>query len=104
NVCGCRIADAKGPDMIQGTVDRVDLEGKFGFIVGPNGEEYFFHMDALEGPEWGEMGPGVTVQFNVAEDPGDEPSEGLRATEIMFAPDAIPADDNEPVPPEKFGT
>jgi len=90
--------------MLHGTVDRVDPEGKFGFIIGPNGEEYFFHMSALEGPEFGEMGPGVTVLFDVAEDPGDEPDENLRAVNIKFAPDAIPADDNVPVPPEKFGT
>lgn len=90
--------------MLQGTVDRIDPEGKYGFIVGPNGEEYFFHMSALEGPEFGEMGPGVTVRFDVGEDPGDEPGEALRAVNIKFAADAIPADDNEPVPPEKFGT
>lgn len=90
--------------MLRGTVDRVDPEGKFGFIVGPNGEEYFFHMSALQGPEFGELGPGVTVLFDVSKDPGDEPDEALRAVDIKFAPDAIPAEDNEPVPPEKFGT
>lgn len=90
--------------MLQGVVDRVDPEGKFGFIIGPNGEEYFFHMSALDGPEFGELAPGVTVQFDVSTDPGDAPDEHLRAVNITFAPGAIPADDNEPLPPEKFGT
>ena len=88
--------------MLQGTVDRLDVEGKFGFIVGPNGAEYFFHQTALSGPDFSEMGPGVTVVFNVAEGEGDQPDEHLRAVDIRLADDAIPADDNEPVPPEKF--
>ena len=27
---------------MQGTVDRVVADEGFGFIIGPNGEEYFF--------------------------------------------------------------
>ena len=30
--------------MLSGTVDRLDTGGTFGFIIGPNGEEYFFHQ------------------------------------------------------------
>lgn len=89
--------------MFQGTVDRVDPAGKFGFIIGPNGEEYFFHMSALEGPEFGDLGPGTTVAFDVGSDPGDEPGEHLRAVDIKLAPDAVLAVDNEPLPPEKIG-
>lgn len=29
--------------LLQGTIDSVGQDGKFGFIIGPNGEEYFFH-------------------------------------------------------------
>ncbi|MGI8405231.1 MAG: cold-shock protein [Thermomicrobiales bacterium] len=61
--------------MLQGTVDRVDPEGKFGFIIGPNGEEYFFHQSALQGPDFGELGPGVFVEFDISTDPGDHRDE-----------------------------
>ncbi len=87
--------------MLQGTVDRVDPEGKFGFIIGPNGEEYFFHRSALAGPEFEELGPGVAVLFEAHEGKGDEPEEHLRAVNVRLSPDAIPAVDNEPLPPGK---
>lgn len=89
--------------MLQGTVDRVDPDGKFGFIIGPNGEEYFFHMSALEGPEFGDLGPGTTVEFDVGTDSGDSPEEHLRAVDIKLAPDAVIAVDNQPLPQEKIG-
>lgn len=89
--------------MLQGTVERVDRDGKFGFIIGPNGEEYFFHVSALEGPEFGDLGPGTTVEFDVSADAGDAPDEHLRAVDIKLAPDAVIAVDNEPLPPEKIG-
>lgn len=89
--------------MPEGTVDRVDPEGKYGFIIGPNGEEYFFHMTALQGPEFGELGPGTRVLFDVSVEEGDQPDEHLRAVDIRLADDTIPADDNVPIPPEKLG-
>ena len=88
---------------MQGTVDRVVADGGFGFIIGPNGEEYFFHRSALTGPEFDEMGPGVPVMFDVTEGKGDAPDEHLRAINIRLAPDAVPAIDSEPLPPEKIG-
>ncbi len=87
---------------MQGTVDRVVADGGYGFIIGPNGEEYFFHRTALEGPEFGELGPGVTVLFEPTEGKGDAPDEHLRAVRIRLAPDAIPAIDNEPPEPGKI--
>jgi cold shock CspA family protein len=89
--------------MLQGTVDRVDSEGRFGFIIGSNGEEYFFHQTALQGPDFEELGPGVTVMFDVSTDPGDRSDEHLRAVDIKLAADAVPAVDNEPLPPGKLG-
>jgi cold shock CspA family protein len=82
---------------MQGTVDRVVADEGFGFIIGPNGEEYFFHLSALQGPEWEELGPGVPVLFHVTEGEGDRPDEHLRAVDVRLAPDAIPAVDNEPL-------
>jgi cold shock CspA family protein len=89
-------------DAMQGTVDRVVADEGFGFIIGPNGEEYFFHRSALKGTEWGELGPGVPVLFQVEEGVGDRPDEHLRAVDVSLASDAIPAVDNEPLPPGKI--
>ena len=88
--------------MLRGVVDRVMPEGGFGFVIGPNGEEYFFHRSALVGVEYEELAEGVPVEFNVGEDPGDTPDEHLRAVNVRLAADAIPAVDNEPLPPEKL--
>lgn len=88
---------------MQGVVDRVVPDDGFGFIIGPNGEEYFFHRSALKGAEWEEMGPGVGVLFEAHEGAGDEPEEHVRAVDVRLAPDAIPAVDNEPLPPGKLG-
>ena len=85
---------------MQGTVDRVVANEGFGFIIGPNGEEYFFHRTALKGVDWEELGPGVPVIFQATEGEGDRPDEHLRAVDIILAPDAIPAVDNEPLPAE----
>lgn len=89
--------------MLRGVVDRVVPDGKFGFIIGPNGEEYFFHQSALKETEFGDLGPGVPVEFHAEDEeaPGDRPSEHLRAIDVRLAPDAVPAVDNEPLPPEK---
>ena len=88
--------------MLRGVVDRVDPAGKFGFIIGPNGEEYFFHQSAVKEAEFGDFGPGVPVEFNTEEQsPGDLPEEHARAVNVRLAPDAVPAVDNEPLPPEK---
>ena len=87
---------------MQGTVDRVVAGEGFGFIIGPNGEEYFFHRGALQGVKWEEIGPGVPVIFHVEERTGDRPDEHLRAVDIHLAADAIPAVDNEPLPAGKI--
>jgi cold shock CspA family protein len=86
---------------MQGTVDRVVPDQGFGFIIGPNGEEYFFHRSALKGVDFEELGPGVTVVFQAHEAKGDAPDEHLRAVDVTLAPDAVPAVDNEPLPPGK---
>jgi cold shock CspA family protein len=72
-------------------------------VIGPNGEEYFFHRSGLSGAELNELGPGVTVEFQVADDKSGQPSEHLRAVGVRLAEDAIAAVENEPLPPEKIG-
>ena len=88
---------------MHGTVDRVVAEQGFGFVIGPNGEEYFFHRSGLKGTEFEDLGPGVAVEFQAATEEGDRPDEHLRAVNVRLADDAIPAVDNEPLPPEKIG-
>ena len=88
---------------MQGTVDRVVPDEGFGFIIGPNGEEYFFHRTGLKGAEWEEIGPGSQVNFQIGEDPGDRRDEHLRAVDVFLDPDSIPAVDNEPLPQGKVG-
>lgn len=85
-----------------GTVDRVVADEGFGFIIGPNGEEYFFHRTGLAGPEWEEMGPGVEVLFEARPGVGDLPEEHLRAVDVRLANRSVPAFDNETLPPEKI--
>jgi CspA family cold shock protein len=89
--------------MLRGVVDRVVPDGKFGFIIGPNGEEYFFHQSALKETEFEDLGPGVPVEFNAETETerGDRPDEHLRAINVRLADDAVPAVDNEPLPAEK---
>jgi CspA family cold shock protein len=89
--------------MLRGVVDRVVPDGKFGFIVGPNGEEYFFHQSALKETPFEDLAPGVPVEFNAEDEtqPGDRPDEHLRAINVTLAADAVPAVDNELLPPEK---
>ncbi|HET8524605.1 MAG TPA: cold shock domain-containing protein [Thermomicrobiales bacterium] len=96
------VVESTGEDpMLRGVVDRVVADDKFGFIIGPNGEEYFFHQTDLNGPSYDELAPGVPVEFDVAKGTGDRPDEHLRAVNIHFAPDAVPAVDNELLPAEK---
>lgn len=87
---------------MHGVVDRVIPERGFGFVIGPNGEEYFFHRSAVLGANFADFGPGVTVDFQAANDTSDRPDEHLRAVEVRLADDAIPAEENEP-PPAKIG-
>ena len=87
---------------MQGTIDRVVPEEGFGFLIGPNGEEYFFHRTALKEAEWEEMGPGVEVYFQPEAGVGDRPDEHLRAVDIHLTPDTMPAVDNEPLPQGKL--
>jgi cold shock CspA family protein len=87
---------------MQGTVDRVVADKGFGFIIGPNGEEYVFHRTALKSAGWEEFGPGVPVTFQAEKGVGDRPDEHLRAVDVRLTPDAVPAVDNEPLPQGKL--
>jgi cold shock CspA family protein len=86
---------------MRGVVVRLDLDGKFGFIEGEDGREFFFH---LTGPvEFSQLAEGSEVEFSVAErQPGDEPGEHPRAVHVQLGEHALPVVRNEPLPPEKL--
>jgi cold shock CspA family protein/ribosome-associated translation inhibitor RaiA len=50
------------PDVLHGTVARLDAEGRFGFIATADGEEFYFSDDAVTGG-WEQMKVGRAVRF-----------------------------------------
>ena len=89
---------------MQGTVSRVNPDGKFGFIRGEDGAEYFFHMAALKSTSFEEIAPGSRLLFDIDRHPaGDRRDEHPPAIDVTLAPDEMPADANDSLPPEKTG-
>jgi cold shock CspA family protein len=89
---------------MQGTVRRLNTDGKFGFIRGEDGAEYFFHMAALKSTNFGDIAPGSRLMFDIdREAHGDRPYEHPRAIDVILAPDELAADGNGALPPEKAG-
>jgi cold shock protein len=87
---------------MRGTVAEIVIDRGFGFIDGEGGERYFFHRGALQGTDFGELGAGTAVEFEVNRDAsGDEPGEHARAVNVRLAPEAVPAADHEVLPPQK---
>jgi cold shock CspA family protein len=88
---------------MHGVITRLDVDGKFGFIQGEDGREFFFHITGLSGTEFGELAEGTAVEFSVAaHQAGDEPGEHARAVHVELGATAVPAIGNEPLPPEKL--
>ena len=87
---------------MNGTVSRIVADRGFGFIDGDDGQQFFFHRSALKATDFGDLAPGVRVEFEVSnETRGDEPHEGPRAVNVHLAEGAVPAVDHEVLPPEK---
>jgi cold shock CspA family protein len=87
---------------MRGTIAEVVIDRGFGFIDGEDGRRYFFHRGALAGADFGELGPGVPVEYGVQEHAaGDEAGERPRAINIRLAEDAVPAVDHEVLPRAK---
>jgi CspA family cold shock protein len=55
--------------MATGTIKRLVRERGFGFILGPDGAELFFHRSALEGEGFDALTEGQTVEFEVERGP-----------------------------------
>ena len=88
---------------MRGVLVRLDLDGKFGFIEGEDGREFFFHLTGLSGVEFSQLAEGSEVEFSVAErQPGDEQGEHPRAVHVQLGEHALPVVGNEPLPPEKL--
>jgi cold shock CspA family protein len=89
---------------MRGTVGDIVIDRGFGFIDGEDGRQYFFHRNALTGADFGDLAPGVAVEFGVKEfSQGDEPGEHPRAVNLRLAEDAMPAADHEALPRAKTG-
>jgi CspA family cold shock protein len=67
--------------MTTGTIKRVMSERGFGFIVAPDGNEYFFHKDGLSSTlDFDRLIGGESVTFDVEAGP-----KGPRAVRVQSA-------------------
>ena len=67
--------------MATGTVKKLVRERGFGFILGSDGAELFFHRSALSGEGFDGLTEGQTVEFEVEK--GDK---GPRAAHMKVSP------------------
>jgi CspA family cold shock protein len=51
--------------MATGTIKRLVRERGFGFILGQDGTELFFHRSALQGQGFDTLAEGQAVEFEV---------------------------------------
>ena len=67
--------------MTNGTIKRVISDRGFGFIVGEDGKEYFFHRDGLApSVDFDRLVGGESVSFEVESGP-----KGPRAVQVQTA-------------------
>ncbi len=67
--------------MATGTIKRLVRERGFGFILGQDGTELFFHRSALEGEGFDALTEGQAVEFEVERGP-----KGPRAARMKVTP------------------
>ncbi len=67
--------------MATGTIKRLVRERGFGFILGSDGVELFFHRSALQGETFDSLTEGQAVEFEVEKGP-----KGPRAANVKRAP------------------
>lgn len=60
-----------------GTIKKIHAEKSFGFILGEDGKDYFFHRSAVKNAEFASLEEGEEVTFE-----NSEGSKGLRAEDI----------------------
>ena len=66
--------------MATGTIKRLVRDRGFGFILGQDGTELFFHRSALQGQGFDALAEGQAVEFDVER--GDK---GPRAANVKVA-------------------
>jgi CspA family cold shock protein len=67
--------------MAKGTVKRLVRERGFGFILGEDGVQIFFHRSAVQGDGFDALAEGQAVEFDVER--GDK---GPRAANLKVSP------------------
>ncbi len=67
--------------MAKGTVKRLVRERGFGFILGEDGVQIFFHRSAVQGDAFDALAEGQAVEFDVER--GDK---GPRAANLKPSP------------------
>ncbi len=69
--------------MATGTVKRLIRERGFGFILGNDGAEIFFHRSAVQGDAFDSLVEGQAVEFDV-----ERGQKGPRAANVKVVPSA----------------
>ncbi len=67
--------------MANGTVKRLVRERGFGFILGQDGVQVFFHRSALQGEGFDTLAEGQAVEFDV-----ERGEKGPRAANMKASP------------------
>lgn len=67
--------------MATGTIKRLVRERGFGFILGQDGTEIFFHRSALPGAGFDSLAEGQAVEFDV-----ERGVKGARAANMKATP------------------
>lgn len=62
---------------VAGTIKRLVTDKGFGFVVGPDGNEYFFHQSACDG-QFDRLHEGQSVSFEMGQGPKGPRAENIR--------------------------
>jgi CspA family cold shock protein len=63
---------------MNGTVKRLVTEKGFGFVLGQDGHEYFFHQSACVGTKFDNLREGQAVTFDGGQGPKGPRAENVR--------------------------
>ena len=62
-----------------GTIKRLVSEKGFGFVLGQDGREYFFHQSACVGIRFDSLREGQSVTFEAGQGPKGPRAENVKA-------------------------
>ena len=62
-----------------GTIKRLVAEKGFGFVLGQDGREYFFHQSACVGIRFDSLREGQSVTFEAGQGPKGPRAENVKA-------------------------